>query len=164
GVVRDHDSGRGVERLEYTAHPGAGDVIAEVAREIAARYPDSIVAVTHRYGPLDIGGSALACAVSAPHRKQAFAACDGLAETATRRCRRLSRAPRPVGPSASCLWRPPPGPPARRAATTAASPPPTPCSACWPASRPCRRSTPSSTPGTRRRTATPGATSSSTRS
>ena len=85
GVVRDHDSGRGVERLEYTAHPGAGDVIAEVAREIAARYPDSIVAVTHRCGPLDIGESALACAVSAPHRKQAFAACDDLVDTVKQR-------------------------------------------------------------------------------
>ena len=85
GVVRDHDGGRGVERLEYTAHPGAGDVIAEVAHEIAARYPDSIVAAAHRYGPLDIGESALACAVSAPHRKQAFAACDDLVDTVKQR-------------------------------------------------------------------------------
>src|SRR5699024_12388258 len=81
----DHASGRGVERLECTAHPGAGDVIAAVAREIAARYRDSIVAVTHRCGPLDIGESALACAVSAPHRNQAFAACDDLVDTVKQR-------------------------------------------------------------------------------
>src|SRR5699024_12337466 len=55
------------------------------AREIAARYPDSLVAAAHRCGPLDIGESALACAVSAPHRKQAFAACDDLADTVKQR-------------------------------------------------------------------------------
>lgn len=85
GVVRDHDGGRGVERLEYTAHPGAGEVIVEVAGRIAARYPDSIVAVAHRCGPLQIGEAALACAVSAPHRKQAFAACDELVDTVKQR-------------------------------------------------------------------------------
>ncbi|MGP9680507.1 molybdenum cofactor biosynthesis protein MoaE [Brachybacterium sp. AOP3-A1-3] len=85
GVVRDHDGGRGVERLEYTAHPGAADVMAEVAREIAERYPDTLVAVAHRYGPLEIGESALACAVAAPHRKQAFAACDDLVDTVKQR-------------------------------------------------------------------------------
>lgn len=85
GVVRDHDGGRGVESLEYTAHPGAGEVIGEVARVIAARYPDAVVAVAHRHGPLEIGESALACAVSAPHRKQAFAACDELVDTVKQR-------------------------------------------------------------------------------
>lgn len=85
GVVRDHDGGRGVERLEYSAHPGAADVMTEVAREIAGRYPDTLVAVAHRYGPLHIGDSALACAVAAPHRKQAFAACDDLVDTVKQR-------------------------------------------------------------------------------
>jgi molybdopterin synthase catalytic subunit len=85
GVVRDHDSGRGVERLEYSAHPSAGEVIADVAREIAARYPDALIAVAHRHGPLTIGDSALVCAVAAPHRKQAFAACDDLVDTVKQR-------------------------------------------------------------------------------
>jgi len=85
GVVRDHDGGRGVERLEYSAHPTADEVIAEVASEIAERYPDSLVAVAHRHGPLEIGDSALVCAVAAPHRKQAFAACDDLVDTVKQR-------------------------------------------------------------------------------
>ena len=85
GVVRDHDEGRGVRRLEYTAHPTADAVIEEVAREIAERYPDTLVAVAHRHGPLVIGDSALVCAVSAPHRKQAFAACDALVDTVKQR-------------------------------------------------------------------------------
>lgn len=53
GVVRDHDGGRGVDRLEYSAHPLADEAIAEVAREIADRYPDTLVAVAHRHGPLE---------------------------------------------------------------------------------------------------------------
>jgi molybdopterin synthase catalytic subunit len=85
GVVRDHDGGRGVERLEYSAHPSAAAVIAEVAAEIAERYPDTLVAVAHRVGPLAIGETALACAVAAPHRKQAFVACDELVDTVKQR-------------------------------------------------------------------------------
>ncbi|AXK44436.1 molybdenum cofactor biosynthesis protein MoaE [Brachybacterium saurashtrense] len=85
GVVRDHDGGRGVHRLEYTAHPTAGEELAAVAREIAERYPDCRVAVAHRHGPLAIGDSALVCAVAAPHRKQAFAACDDLVDTVKQR-------------------------------------------------------------------------------
>ena len=85
GVVRDHDGGRGVERLEYSAHPSADAVIAEVAAEVDERYPDTMVAVAHRVGPLAIGDSALACAVAAPHRKQAFVACDELVDTVKQR-------------------------------------------------------------------------------
>ena len=85
GVVRDHDGGRDVDRLEYAAHPGAAEVLREVAREIAERYPDTLVAVAHRHGPLEIGDSALTCAVAAPHRKQAFVACDDLVDTVKQR-------------------------------------------------------------------------------
>lgn len=85
GVVRDHDGGKGVSRLEYSGHPGAGEVINEVAREIAQRYPDTVIALAHRVGPLAIGDTALGCAVAAPHRKQAFAACDDLVDTVKQR-------------------------------------------------------------------------------
>ncbi|PRC61113.1 molybdenum cofactor biosynthesis protein MoaE, partial [Mycobacterium sp. ITM-2017-0098] len=30
GVVRDHDGGRGVTRLEYSAHPSAAQTLADV--------------------------------------------------------------------------------------------------------------------------------------
>jgi len=36
GVVRDHDDGRTVIRLEYSAHPSAQQTLADVAAEIAA--------------------------------------------------------------------------------------------------------------------------------
>jgi molybdopterin synthase catalytic subunit len=80
GVVRDHDGGRGVTRLAYTAHPSADDVIAEVAAAVAARHPETSVAVLHRIGALEIGDVALACAVSSAHRAAAFAACADLVD------------------------------------------------------------------------------------
>jgi molybdopterin synthase catalytic subunit len=80
GVVRDHDGGRSVTELEYVGHPTAPDLIAEIAAEFAARPDVRSVAVSHRVGLLAIGDVALACAVSAAHRGQAFAACAELVD------------------------------------------------------------------------------------
>lgn len=81
GVVRDHDGGRPVSGLEYSAHPTAASVVAEVAADVAARTPGvRAVAVSHRVGPLDIGDVALACAVAAEHRREAFTVCAELVD------------------------------------------------------------------------------------
>jgi molybdenum cofactor synthesis domain-containing protein len=81
GVVRDHDGGRGVRALEYSSHPGAGDVITRVAAQIAAMHSEVYaLAVSHRIGQLAIGDSAIVCAVSAAHRAAAFAACAALVD------------------------------------------------------------------------------------
>jgi len=85
GVVRDHDGGRAVRGLEYSAHPTAGKVVAEVAAAVAARAAGvRAIAVSHRIGPLGIGDVALACAVAADHRKEAFAACAELVDEVKR--------------------------------------------------------------------------------
>jgi len=81
GDVRDHDHGRTVARLDYEAHPTAGTVLEDVAREVAARHPVIALAVMHRVGPLAIGDAALVAAVSAAHRQEAFAACADLVDT-----------------------------------------------------------------------------------
>jgi molybdenum cofactor synthesis domain-containing protein len=81
GVVRDDDHGRGVTELEYSGHPSAKDVIADVAAEVAARHPEvRALAVSHRLGHLAIGDVALACAVSAAHRREAFLVCAELVD------------------------------------------------------------------------------------
>ena len=80
GVVRDHDSGRVVEELEYVGHPSAGAVLAEIAAEFAAMEHVEAVAVSHRVGKLDIGDTALACAISTAHRAEAFALCARLVD------------------------------------------------------------------------------------
>ncbi|HEY1572164.1 MAG TPA: molybdenum cofactor biosynthesis protein MoaE [Pseudonocardiaceae bacterium] len=88
GVVRDHDHGRGVLDLEYVGHPTAKDVVAEVVGELAARHASAgvrAIAVSHRVGPLAVGDVALAVAVSAEHRKEAFAACADVVDEVKRR-------------------------------------------------------------------------------
>jgi len=85
GVVRDHDDGRSVSELEYHGHPSASTVVAEVAAQIAGRDGVIAVAVSHRIGMLRVGDVALAAAVSAPHRRQAFEACSDLVDEVKRR-------------------------------------------------------------------------------
>ncbi len=81
GMIRDHDSGRQVLHLEYSAHPSAADVLAEVVADVAAQSPGiRSVAASHRIGILQIGDAALVAAVAADHRQAAFATCAQLVD------------------------------------------------------------------------------------
>ncbi len=80
GVVRDHDSGRGVLRLDLRGPPDAAAVLAEVAAEIAKDPVVRALAVSHRIGELAVGDVALAAAVSTAHRAEAFALCARLVD------------------------------------------------------------------------------------
>ena len=77
GAVRDHSHGKRVVRLEYEAYvPMAEKKLAEIAAEARATWPGTDVAVVHRIGVLLPGELAVVIAVSAPHRKEAFRACE----------------------------------------------------------------------------------------
>ena len=81
GMVRDHDDGRQVRRLEYSAHPTAGQVMVDVLAEIAARSVGvRALAASHRIGSLQIGDAALVAAVAADHRGEAFDTCAQLVD------------------------------------------------------------------------------------
>ena len=81
GVVRDHDDGREVIRLEYSAHPHAEQILFEVLAEVAAAASGvRAIAASHRIGSLRIGDTALAAAVSADHRAAAFDTCARLVD------------------------------------------------------------------------------------
>lgn len=84
GVVRNHDDGRSVTGIEYVAHPSASDVLARVATTIASRHEVDALAVSHRVGPLAVGECALAVAVAAAHRREAFDAASDLVEEVKR--------------------------------------------------------------------------------
>jgi molybdopterin synthase catalytic subunit len=82
GVIRDHDGGRTVTRLEYSAHPTARQTLADVVAEIAAHcHGVRAIAVSHRIGTLRIGDAALVAAVAAEHRGAAFDTCELLVDT-----------------------------------------------------------------------------------
>ena len=86
GVVRNHDGGRQVLRLDYSAHPLAEQTLAEVLAEVAAS-ADGVraIAVSYRVGTLHIGDAALVAAVAADHRQEAFDACARLVDTIKQR-------------------------------------------------------------------------------
>lgn len=90
GVVRNHDGGRQVQRLSYSAHPLAQGVLASIVGSLQdgsqenrtqdpAGHPVRIW-VAHRVGPLEIGDPALVCAVASSHRAEAFELCSALVE------------------------------------------------------------------------------------
>ena len=77
GVVRDEARGRAVTRLEYEAYPAMAEAkLAEVEAEVLRRWPVTRCALRHRVGSLEIGEPAVVIAVSAPHRHEAFVACE----------------------------------------------------------------------------------------
>jgi molybdopterin synthase catalytic subunit len=85
GVVRNHDGGKQVDRLRYSAHPSAQGVLNDVVAALIAEYgsaPGQPVKIwaAHRVGLLEIGDPALVCAVSAAHRGQAFEVCSALVD------------------------------------------------------------------------------------
>lgn len=74
GMVRDHDGGREVRELEYSAHPDAEAALRRVAERVAADLPVHGLAAMHRTGVLRVGEVAVVVAASAAHRGEAFEA------------------------------------------------------------------------------------------
>jgi len=85
GAVRDHQAGRSVIRLEYSAYqPMAEAECARIVREAEAQW-DCAVALKHRIGTLHIGDLAVAIVAASAHRDEAFAACRYVIEEVKRR-------------------------------------------------------------------------------
>ena len=57
------------------ALPMAEKKLAQVAEEARKRFGILDVAIAHRHGPVPVGEVAVAIAITAKHRKEAFAAC-----------------------------------------------------------------------------------------
>ena len=81
GRVRDHDHGKGVVGLDYTAHPSALDKLREVCDRVASDFDVHGVAAVHRVGTLGIGDIAVVVATTSAHRGDSFAASRDLIDT-----------------------------------------------------------------------------------
>jgi len=76
GVVREQTRGRQVRYLEYEAYQEmAIPKMRKIAEEIRLKWKVDEIAMTHRIGRLQIGEASVVIAVSAPHRREALAAC-----------------------------------------------------------------------------------------
>ena len=85
GVVRNHDEGKDVSALSYSAHPSADAQLRAVAEEMLTVPGVHAIAVAHRVGDLAIGDVALAAAVAGEHRGEAFATLERLVEEVKKR-------------------------------------------------------------------------------
>ena len=82
GTVRNNTAARSVLRLEFESYDSMAikemNKIAERAKE---KWPVIKMAIHHRKGILEIGEIAVIIAVSTPHRKDAFEACQFAIDT-----------------------------------------------------------------------------------
>ena len=76
GVARKFSRGREVVHLEYEAYPEMAEKkMAEIGDEMRVKFGAERVVIFHRTGVLGIGEASVGIGVAAPHRKQAFVAC-----------------------------------------------------------------------------------------
>lgn len=87
GVVRRWNDGpdgvpRHVDWLEYEAYKEAAErVMRQIAAQIEEKWGIKHVAMAHRVGHLEVGEPAVGVAVGAPHRAEAFDACEYAIDT-----------------------------------------------------------------------------------
>ncbi|AJO22217.1 molybdenum cofactor biosynthesis protein MoaE [Weizmannia coagulans] len=75
GTVREMTKGKKTLYLEYEAYePMARKKLEQIGAEIRQQFPAAKTAIVHRIGRLDISDIAVAIAVSAPHRDEAYRA------------------------------------------------------------------------------------------
>lgn len=99
GVVRNHNEGLPIERLDYHVYEAMAEKeLAAIAAEVEAEMEGVRVACTHRVGELRIGDAAIACAASAPHRAEAFAACRAVVDRVKARVPIWKKEHGPQGP------------------------------------------------------------------
>jgi molybdopterin synthase catalytic subunit len=82
GTVRNQTKGKSVVRLEFEAYePMAVKEMRKIAEEVAKRWDALHVCIHHRTGVLEVGEIPVIIAVSTPHRKAAFEACQYAIDT-----------------------------------------------------------------------------------
>lgn len=82
GTAREFTGERQTVVLEYEAYsPMAERKLAELEATARERWPITALAIIHRTGRIELGEVAVAVAVSTPHRREAFEACQWLMDT-----------------------------------------------------------------------------------
>lgn len=77
GIVRPDSNGRRVVSIEYEADIDASErELSNIANKILTKWGIQDIALYRRVGKLNLGDVILIAAVGAPHRKEAFEACD----------------------------------------------------------------------------------------
>jgi molybdopterin synthase catalytic subunit len=76
GVVRATHRGRRVRHLDYEAYePLARRAMSLIVSEAEEDWPESLVAIQHRVGRLQVGDTSVIVAAASAHRAEAFQIC-----------------------------------------------------------------------------------------
>ena len=79
GVVRAHEEGATIRAIEYEAFQKMAEHQFElIFAQLEKRWPIESVRLVHRIGPVQVNQPSLWVEVIAPHRREAFAACQFL--------------------------------------------------------------------------------------
>ena len=82
GTVRNEARGHAIQYLEYEAYPEMAErEMEKIVEQAASRWPGTRLAIAHRVGRLEIGDAAVVIAACAPHRAEAFEACQFAIDT-----------------------------------------------------------------------------------
>lgn len=82
GTVRAQTKGKRVLKLEFESYePMAIKEMRKIAEQVAEKWNALAISFHHRVGVLEIGEVAVIIAVSTPHRKAAFEACEYAIDT-----------------------------------------------------------------------------------
>ncbi len=82
GTVRNQTQAKPVVQLDFEAYDSmAVKKMQEIANQAKAKWPVQKIAIVHRKGSLQIGDAAVVIAVSTPHRKASFEACEYIIDT-----------------------------------------------------------------------------------
>jgi len=82
GTVRNQTKGKKVIKLEFESYvPMAIKEMKKIADKAAEKWSTLHVCIHHRVGTLQVGEIPVIIAVSTPHRKAAFEACEYIIDT-----------------------------------------------------------------------------------
>ncbi len=82
GTVRNMTKGKKVVKLEFEGYaPMAKKEMKKIAEQVVLKWNALHVSIHHRTGILDVGEIPVVIAVSTPHRKAAFEACEYAIDT-----------------------------------------------------------------------------------
>ena len=81
GVVRGHEGTEPIAAIDYEAHEKmARHQFELIFQDLERRWPIESVRLVHRLGPVQVNEPSLWVEIVAPHRGEAFAACQHLIE------------------------------------------------------------------------------------
>lgn len=76
GTIRKKSDGRLVKGLVYQVYKEMAErKMGEIEAQVRRRWPVKRIAMSHRFGKLEVGEVSVAVAVSCEHRAEAFEAC-----------------------------------------------------------------------------------------